>query len=139
MALGRHDGKVTELSRQWACVVAFVGAVHDQRGRLCNRPKLDQQRASCRRIVILAGGESEGDGAAITRGNPMKFGGPATAGFADGLGTVFVKAPVPSGCPLLIVLSRETASILILRIGRAGITAKTGSRTPRLAQRIMRV
>jgi hypothetical protein len=35
---------------------------------------------------------SEGDCAAITRGNQMNFGGPATWGFADGLGTVFLSA-----------------------------------------------
>ena len=42
--------------------------------------------------MILAGGASEGDCAAITRGNPMNFGGPATPGFADGLGTFFLSA-----------------------------------------------
>jgi hypothetical protein len=65
----------------------------------CHRPKTDQQLASCRRIVILAGGEPEGDGAAITRGNQMNFGGPATAGFADGFGTVFFERRYHPGAP----------------------------------------
>jgi hypothetical protein len=72
-----------------ACFIAFIGAVHDQRDGLCHRPKIDQKLASCGRLVILAGGESEDDCAAITRGNQMNFGAPATAGFADGLGTIF--------------------------------------------------
>ncbi len=61
-------------------------------GGLCHQPKIDQKLASCGRIVILAGGVSEGGCAAITRGNQMNLGGPATAGFADGLGTVFLSA-----------------------------------------------
>ena len=89
ITLGRYDGDIAEIERPLACFIAFVGAVHDQRGGLCHRPKIDQKLASCGRIVILAGGESEGDCAAITRGNQMNFGGPATSGFADGLGTIF--------------------------------------------------
>jgi hypothetical protein len=72
-----------------ASFITFVGAIHDQRGGLCHRSKVDYKLASCVRLVILAGGESKGDCAAITRGNQMNFGGPATAGFADGLGTIF--------------------------------------------------
>ena len=99
MALGRHDGDIAEIQCQLACIVAFIGAVHDQRGRLRHWPKIDQKLASRRRVVILAGGESEGDGAAITCGNPMNFGGPATTGFADGLGTVFFERRYHRGAP----------------------------------------
>jgi hypothetical protein len=43
----------------------------------------------------------------------MNFGGPSAAGFTDGLRAVFFNASVPSGCTLIIVLSKETASIRI--------------------------
>ena len=38
---------------------------------------------------------------------------PSAAGLAVCLRTVFFRAPVPSGCTLTLVLSNETASILI--------------------------
>ena len=46
----------------------------------------------------------------------MKLGSPSTAGLADGLWSVFLTAPVPSGCTLTEVLSNETTSSLTFTI-----------------------
>ena len=43
----------------------------------------------------------------------MNLGGPTATGLADGLGSVFFNAPVPSGWTLTMVLSIETASSLM--------------------------
>ena len=48
----------------------------------------------------LARGEGERYGRSSIRGNHMNLGGPSAAGLADGLGAVFFRAPVPSGCTL---------------------------------------
>lgn len=52
-------------------------------------------------------------GRARIRGEEVDLGVPSTTGFADSLRTAFFRAPVPSGCTLMLVLSSETASILI--------------------------
>jgi len=59
-----------------------------------------QEPPPLRGIVRIAGGEREGDGCPGIRGNPMKPGVPFAPGPADALGTVFSRAPVPSGCTL---------------------------------------
>ncbi len=61
-------------------------------------------------VVGLSRGEREGDGRSSIRGNHMNLGGPTAAGSADGLGTVFFSAPVPSGWTWTMVLSSDTAS-----------------------------
>jgi hypothetical protein len=43
----------------------------------------------------------------------MNLDGPAASGPADGLRSVFFSAPVPSGCTFTMVLSSDTASILM--------------------------
>jgi hypothetical protein len=43
----------------------------------------------------------------------MNLGVPSAARLADGLRAVFFSAPVPSGCTLMLVLSSDTASILM--------------------------
>src|SRR3954462_3111430 len=43
----------------------------------------------------------------------MNLCGPSAARLSDGLRAVFFRAPVPSGWTLTMVLSRETASILM--------------------------
>ena len=60
----------------------------------------------------LAWRESKSYGRSSIRGNQMNLGGPSATGFPDGLRTVFLKAPVPSGCTLTMVESSFTASIL---------------------------
>ena len=75
-----------------------------------------QQLASFRRVVGLSGGEGEHQSRSSICGNHMNLGGPSSTGLADGLRSVFFNAPVPSGCTLTIVLSTETASILMRTI-----------------------
>src|ERR1035437_398096 len=58
---------------------------------------------------------------------------------AHGLWTVFFRAPVPSGCTLTEVESRQKASILMRTICSCCNFSKTLSRTPALDQRFMRV
>ena len=56
------------------------------------------------------------NGRSSIRGNHMNLGGPSAARLANGLGAVFFRAPVPSGCTLTAVLSKATASILMRTI-----------------------
>ena len=95
--LGRHDGNPSEIQCQLACLVVLVGAVHQQRQRLGQRPQSGEQFAALRGVVSLAGREGEGYRRASICGNQMNLGGPSAAGFADRLRTVFFNAPVPSG------------------------------------------
>jgi len=46
--------------------------------------------------MVISRGEHETYGRSIICGNPMNLGGPASSGFADGLGSVFFRAPVAS-------------------------------------------
>ncbi len=49
-----------------------------------------QQLTSFWSVVGLSRGEREGDSRSSIRGNHMNLGGPASTGFADGLGAVFL-------------------------------------------------
>ena len=42
----------------------------------------------------------------------MNLGVPSAAGLADGLWPVFFRAPVPSGCTLILVLSSDTTIVM---------------------------
>ena len=98
-----------------------------------------QQGSADRRVVRLAGREAEGDGRSSICGNHMNLGGPAAARTSDGLGAVFFKAPVPSGWTLTIVLSSDTASILMRTICASCKRSNSRSSTPLFDQRFMRV
>ena len=69
-----------------------------------------------RRIVIIARRQRECYGRSSIRGNHMNLGVPSAAGLANGLRSVFFKAPVPSGWTFTDVESREKASILMRTI-----------------------
>ena len=69
-------------------------------------------------------------GCSSIRGNHMNLGGPTASGLADGLGSVFFNAPVPSGWTLTVVLSIETASSLIRTICSRCRNSNTRSSTP---------
>ena len=69
----------------------------------------------------------------------MNLGGSAAPGLADGLGSVFFKAPVPSGCTLTMVLSIETASSLMRTIRSLCRYSNTLSNTPFFDHRFIRV
>ncbi len=101
--------------------------------------KAIQQLPSFWGVVGLSRGEREGDGRSSIRGNHMNLGGPASSGFADGLGAVFFSAPVPSGWTLTMVLSIDTASILMRTICSLWSCSKTWSSTPFFDQRFIRV
>jgi hypothetical protein len=97
VSLGRDNGKQSQLERELAGLVAFVGAVHHQGQPGGHRPQCFEQRAALRRIMRLARREGEGYGCSSIRGNQMNLGVPSAARLADGLRSVFFKAPVPSG------------------------------------------
>jgi hypothetical protein len=69
----------------------------------------------------------------------MNLGGPSAARLADRRGSVFWSAPVPSGGPLTMVESSDTASSLMRTACSRCHFSKTLASTPLLAQRFMRV
>ena len=102
----RHHGCELQSEGQLACLVTFICPVHEECGIIVLLlTKAIQQLTSFWSVVGLSGGKREGDSRSSIRGDHMNLGGPAAAGFADGLGTVFFSAPVPSGCTLTMVLS----------------------------------
>lgn len=98
-----------------------------------------QQCTSFRSIVCLAGRQREGYGCARIRREEVDLGVPTATGLADSLRTVFFGAPVPSGCTFTLVLSSDTASILICTTCACCNRSKARSSTPDFAQRLMRV
>ena len=99
-APGRHDGNPSEIQSQLACLIVFIGAVHQQRQRLGQWPQTTEQLAALLGVVRLAGRESEGYRRSSICGNHMNLGGPSAAGFADRLRTVFFNAPRAVGMHL---------------------------------------
>ena len=83
--------------RQLAGRVALVGPIHHQRQRLALDSQALEQLAPLGRIRGLARRQRTRHRCAILRGNQMHLGGPARAGFAEGLGPVLFRAPVPPG------------------------------------------
>lgn len=112
IVLGRNDGDEAEVERQLSGVVSFVGSIHQQVNWPRCRPQTVQKFASFWRVVCVAGRKREGNRSSRVGGHQMNFGCPAAARLAYGLRTVFFRAPVPSGCTLIEVLSKQTASIL---------------------------
>ena len=109
----RNDWGEAEIEGELAGFIAFICSIHDDaatRRQLWQGP---QQVAAGWGIAGLPSCQGERDGGPSIRGNHMNFGGPSGSGLADGLGAVFFRAPVPSGCTLTIVLSRLTDSILM--------------------------
>lgn len=87
----------------------------------------------------LAWRQREGHGCARVHREEVDLGIPAAMGLADSLRAVFLGAPVPSGWTLTLVLSNDTASILIITTCARCNCSKARSDTPDLAQRLMRV
>ena len=69
----------------------------------------------------------------------MNFSGASAPGAPDGLRPVFLRAPVPAGCTLIVVLSRHTCSLRRARICSCCNRAKTRSNTPAIHPRVDRV
>jgi len=84
-------------------------------------------------VVRLARAQAEAEDLLEARGNQMNLGVEPTAGAADGLRAPSFRAPVPSGCTLMLVLSRLATSILTLRSCSICNSSNTLSRTPALA------
>ena len=82
--------------------------------RPIRRAQAPEQLATFGCIVRLTRRQRERYGRARVCGEKVDLGVPSAAGLADSLRTVFFRAPVPSGCTLTLVLSNDTASILIV-------------------------
>ena len=52
---GRHDGNPSKIQRQLAGLIVLIGAIHQQRYRLGQRPQSGQQIAALHSVVRLAG------------------------------------------------------------------------------------
>ena len=110
--LWRNDRDKAKIEGQLAGVIAFVGPIHQQVNRPRRQSQINQKFAPFRRVVGVAWGKREGNRCSRIGCHQMDFGCPAALRLAYGLRTVFFRAPVPSGCTLIEVLSKETASIL---------------------------
>ena len=69
----------------------------------------------------------------------MNFSVPSAFRLANGLLSRFFKAPMPSGCTLILVESRKTIFTLIMMIPFSCKWMNAFCKTPLLAQRFMRV
>src|SRR6516225_10002922 len=135
---GRHHRNHIQFQHQLPSFVALVGPVHHQRHFHRQRTEFQQQLPPHRSIVRFSRRQAENYCRSSVRGNQMNFGVPSSARLADGLRSVFFKAPVPSGCTFTEVESKLKASILSRRICSCCNLANTWSNTPFLAQRFMR-
>ena len=97
VGVGRHDRLKAEFQHQLPGLVAFVRPIHHHRHTSGPALPGGQQLASFGRVVGLSRRQGEGQGRSLIRGNQMNLGVPAAARLADGLRTVFFRAPVPSG------------------------------------------
>lgn len=89
-----------------------------------------QERTALWSFARRARRERKTQRAPSIRGNQMNLGGPAPAGFAEGLAGCFFSAPVPTGWTLMIVLSGDTASNWIAMICSCWRRANIRSGTP---------
>ena len=110
--LGWNDRDKAQIESQLAGIVSFVGPIHQQVNRPSCWSQTIQKFATFRRVMGVTGGKREGNRCSRVGCHQMNLGCPTAPRFAYGLRTVFFRAPVPSGCTLIDVLSKETASIL---------------------------
>ena len=108
---GRNHGDKTKVQSQLQGLVVLVAAVHNQVQRPRQGPDAAQQFTAFDGVGGLPRREGKGYSRSSICGNHMNLGGPSAARFADGLGSVFFNAPVPSGWTLTVVESRLTASM----------------------------
>ena len=107
---------VLEQVRRVLRAPTMVAGVIEQATRL--DPTLDGAQALKRspafgRVASLARRQAEHHGCSRIRGNQMNLGVASAPGLADDLRSAFFSAPVPSGCTLMLVLTSDTASILM--------------------------
>ena len=103
------------------------------------RSQTGQQLAPFRRIMGLPWGERERYGSSSIRGNPYEPWWSNPLGTFRWTGVRFLRAPVPSGWTLTMVLSRATASSLTRTICSRCRCSNTRSSTPFLDQRFILV
>ena len=96
IGFGRDHWDHFQREHQLTGFVAFVSAIHDHR-HTREGAQIAKEFAAFGRIMGITRRECEGYCGPSIRGNHMNLGGPSAAGFADGLGSVFFNAPVPSG------------------------------------------
>src|SRR5258707_13166717 len=108
-----NDRDHAQAEHQLPGFVALVGAIHQQRQAFRHGPQFRQQGPTFGSILRMAGRQGEGYGRSSIRGNQMNLGVPSAARLADGLRSVFFRAPDPSGCTLIEVESSANASFLI--------------------------
>lgn len=97
VGLGWNHRDHAEAEHQQSGFVRFVGPIHQHRQALRHGTKFSQQGASFGCVVGVAGGQREGYSRSSIRGNQMNLGVPSATRLADGLRSVFFRAPVPSG------------------------------------------
>ncbi len=125
----------TAKGRVWAPAAPGPSAPREEGGRTQASPP----RAARRGVVGVPGRARAGERRAIVRGTPMHRGGPPASGAAEGLRTGCVRAPVPAGGTLTMVLSSDRTSRVIRTICSRCRCAKTRSSTPFFDQRFIRV
>jgi len=113
IAFRRHHGNEAFLNNLSPHLIALVGLIHKHIDLLRQPLHSLKQLLSLRRIMVAAWRQRENHSRTVRCGDHMNFGGEASAGTPDALLSSFFKAPVPSGCTLTVVLSRQTASIFI--------------------------
>jgi hypothetical protein len=138
-SFGGTTGSKPKRLRQVANLVAFVSAVHDQRDLQVVDAAGGEQAAADGSVAGLAWAPAVAEDLLEARGNQMNRGREATAAAGDGSRAPFFRARVPSGCTVMLVLSRLTTPILPRRRWSICSSSNTRSRTPAFAQRLMRV
>lgn len=134
----RHDRDKAQVACNLARFAAFVGAIHEQMHGSARCANALDQFTAFGRVLRLTWPQREGYGRARVRGKEVDVGVPSATGIADSLRTVLCRAPVPSRCNLTLVLSKDTASILVRTTAARCSCSKALSSTPDLAQRLMR-
>ena len=124
----RNDRNPSKIQRQLTGLIVLIGAVHQQRERLGQRPQSGQQIAALGSVVHLAGRERERYRRSSIRGNQMNLGAPSAVAIGQSLGDL--NAPVPSGCTFTMVESIETASTRMRTSCSLCSFSNTASSTP---------
>jgi hypothetical protein len=97
IALGWNHWNHAQIEHQLPCFVALIRTIHEHGQAFRHSRQLPQQLTSFWSVVRVARGQSERYGRSSICGNHMHLGVPSATAFADGLWSVFFRAPVPSG------------------------------------------
>src|SRR5258708_37440924 len=139
IGLGRNHRNHAQVEHELSGLIAFIGSIHQHGQAFGHSREFPKQLPSLGCIMGIARRQSEGYGRSSIRGNHMNLGVPSAPGLADGLWSVFFRAPVPSGCTLIELESKDTASRLIRTIRSTCNCAHSLSRSPLLDHRLIRI